>query len=49
MNLNLLGIDFEEWYHIELIRKNLEQKKHEPTVTKGLDKILELLRKSDTL
>ncbi len=48
MNKNLLGIDFEEWYHIELIRKNLEQKKHEPTVTKGLDKILELLRKSDT-
>jgi len=48
MNKNLLGIDFEEWYHIELIRKNLENEKHKPTVTKGLDKILELLRKSDT-
>ena len=48
MNKNLLGIDFEEWFHVELIRKNLEQKKHEPTVRNGLDKIIELLRKNET-
>ena len=48
MNKNLLGIDFEEWFHVELIRKNLEQKKHEPTVSNGLDKIIELLRKNET-
>jgi len=46
--MNILGIDFEEWYHAELIRKNLEPGQHEPTVTKGLDKILELLRKNNT-
>ena len=48
MNKNLLGIDFEEWFHIELIRKNLKQKKYEPTVSNGLDKIIELLRKNET-
>ena len=46
--MNLLGIDFEEWFHPELIRKNLKNKKYEPTVSKGLDKIIELLRKTDT-
>jgi len=47
--MNLLGIDFEDWYHPELIQKYVKDKKHEPIMFKGLDKILELLRKNDTL
>ena len=46
--MNLLGIDFEEWYHPELIKKQLTDKKYEPSVTKGLDKIIDLLRKNNT-
>ena len=48
MNKNLLGIDFEEWFHPELIRKYLKDEKHEPKVVNGFDKILELLRKNET-
>jgi len=44
---NLLGIDLEEWYHPELIRRTIEIKNKEPRVTKGIDKILDWLRKSD--
>ena len=47
--MNLLGIDFEDWYHPELIQKYVEDKKHDPVMFKGLDKILDLLRKNDTL
>ena len=47
--LNILGIDFEDWYHPELIKKNIKNEKHNPTVINGIDKILELLRKHDTL
>jgi len=46
--LNLLGIDFEEWFHPELIQKVLENEKKTFQVVKGIDKILELLRKQDT-
>jgi len=46
--LNLLGIDFEEWFHPELIQKVLENEKKTFQVVKGIDKILELLRKHDT-
>ena len=48
MNKNLLGIDFEDWFHPELIKKYLGDEKIEPKVVKGIDKILELLRKNDT-
>jgi len=46
--LNLLGIDFEDWYHPELIQRQIKPIKHEPTVINGLDKILDLLRRNDT-
>ena len=50
MNLNLLGIDFEEWYHLELVQKNFKRKKEmKPTVIQGIDKILDWLRKNETL
>ena len=47
--MNLLGIDFEDWYHPELIQKYVRDKKHDPIMFKGLDKILELLRKNNVL
>lgn len=46
--MNLLGIDFEDWYHPELIQKYIPQKKHEPMIIRGIDKIIDFLRKSDT-
>ena len=49
INMNLLGIDFEEWYHPELIQRFLTIEKREPKVINGFEKILELLRKTDTL
>ena len=48
MNKNLLGIDFEDWYHPELVKKYLKDGKLEPKVVNGLEKILELLRKNET-
>lgn len=44
---NLLGIDFEEWYHPELIQHNIGTKKKEPSVIKGIDKILDWLKNND--
>ena len=46
--MNLLGIDFEDWYHPELIQKHVKNLDHEPTMFKGLDKIINMLRKNDT-
>jgi len=46
--LNLLGIDFEDWYHPDLIQRNISSKNNEPRVINGIDKILELLRKNET-
>ena len=46
--MNLLGIDFEDWYHPELVQKHLPKKRHTPTVINGIDKILDYLRKNDT-
>ena len=43
--MNLLGIDFEDWYHPELIQNHIENKEYEPTMYKGLGKILTLLEK----
>ena len=45
MNKNLLGIDFEDWFHPELIKKYIKDEKLEPKVVDGIEKILELLRK----
>ena len=47
--MNVLGIDFEDWFHPELIQKYIEKKDNEPTVINGLEKILDLLRKNDTI
>jgi len=46
--LNILGIDFEEWFHPELIQKVLKNETRSFEVVKGIDKILEFLRKHDT-
>jgi len=41
--MNLLGIDFEEWFHPELIQKYITKKDNNLSVVNGIDKILELL------
>ena len=46
--MNLLGIDFEDWYHPELVEPFISEKEKKPTMHKGLDKILELLRKNNS-
>lgn len=46
--MNLLGIDFEEWYHPKLIQENLKIEKKNPAIINGIDKILDWLRKRDT-
>lgn len=46
--MNLLGIDFEDWYHPQLIAPFVSEKQKIPTMFKGLDKILDLLRKNDS-
>ena len=46
--MNLLGIDFEEWFHPELIQKHITTKSNELSVVNGIDKILDLLRTYDT-
>jgi len=46
--LNLLGIDFEDWYHPELIRKHQKQKSPQPKIVNGIDKILDWLQKNET-
>jgi len=46
--VNLLGIDFEDWFHPQLIKPYLKSQKNEPKVINGIEKILDLLRKYDT-
>lgn len=46
--MNLLGIDFEDWYHPELVAPFVPKEKKNPIMFKGLDKILDLLRKNDS-
>ena len=46
--MNLLGIDFEDWYHPELVQNYIQNEKHEPKMFKGLDKIIQLLEKNET-
>ena len=46
--MNLLGIDFEDWYHPQLVQPYIKNVKREPQMYKGLDKIIELLRKTET-
>lgn len=46
--MNLLGIDFEDWFHPQIIQNYLDNKKREPVIINGIDKILDLLRLHDT-
>ena len=46
--MNILGIDFEDWFHPELIQKYISDNNNEPKVIEGIDRILELLRLHDT-
>ena len=46
--MNILGIDFEDWFHPELIQKYISNENKEPKIIQGIDKILELLYKHDT-
>ena len=46
--MHCLGIDFEDWYHPQLVQPHVKNIKHEPRMYKGLDKILELLSATDT-
>ncbi len=46
--MNLLGIDFEDWYHPQLVEPFISNDKKIPTMFKGLDKILNLLRINDS-
>jgi len=46
--LNLLGIDFEEWYHPELIQPYIKKEDRKFQIVNGIDKIIEWLRKNNT-
>ena len=47
--MNILGIDFEDWFHPELIQKHISKNNdNQPKVVEGINKILELLRKNET-
>ena len=46
--MNILGIDFEDWFHPELIQKYLTNETKHPEVINGINEILELLRKTNT-
>ena len=46
--MNLLGIDFEDWFHPELIQKVLTNEEKKPEIIKGIDKIIEWLNHHDT-
>ena len=46
--MNLLGIDFEDWYHPQLVQSYISEDKKIPVMFKGLEKILDLLKINDT-
>ena len=46
--MNILGVDFEDWFHPELIQKYISKKDNQPKIIQGIDKILDLLRRKDT-
>ena len=43
-----MGIDFEDWYHPQLIQKYNTKKNCEPKIINGIDKIIDLLRINET-
>ena len=46
--MNILGIDFEDWYHPELISPHVKKEERKPIIINSLDSILEWLRKNET-
>lgn len=46
--MNILGIDFEDWFHPELVQKYPIKSSRQPIVINGIDKILDWLRKNET-
>jgi len=46
--MNLIGIDFEDWYHPQFVQPFVKNLKHEPKMFHGLEKIIELLKKNNT-
>ena len=46
--MNLLGIDFEEWFHPELIKPYIKNEKKEFRIVKGIKKILDWLDENKT-
>ncbi len=46
--MNLLGIDFEDWFHPELIQKKLTNEEKKPKVIEGIDKIIDWLNHHET-
>jgi polysaccharide deacetylase family protein (PEP-CTERM system associated) len=46
--MNLLGIDFEDWYHPQLIQPYVKNMKKIPIMFKSMEKILELLKETET-
>lgn len=46
--MHLLGIDFEDWYHPQLVEPFVDEDEKIPVMFKGLEKILDLLRKNDS-
>ena len=45
--MNILGLDFEDWYHPQLVQPYITKEK-KPTMFQGMDRILELLNKNET-
>jgi len=48
MKKNLLGIDFEDWYHPQLVQPFVKNIPHDAKMYQGIEKIIELLRKTET-
>ena len=46
--MNILGIDFEEWFHPELIKPFIKNEKKDIKISNSIKKILEWLDKNDT-
>ena len=46
--MNVLGIDFEEWFHPELIKPFIKNQNKEMKVYRGIKKILNWLEQNDT-
>lgn len=45
--MNILGIDFEEWFHPELVKPYVKEDQKKFEVTKGITKILDWLNKNE--